>query len=116
MAESIPTINQFVALIVLKDNFPENLSRLKEKGDLVIKNLGLTVVGQNHFEFTPQGITLAYILSQSHLILHTWPELKTLHVDLMTCIVFEKDKVESVIKEVFEDSFSRFEFKEVNIE
>jgi len=77
-------INQFAALIKLDKNFPENLSRLKEKGDAIIEKLGLTVVGQNHFEFTPQGITLAYILSQSHLVLHTWPELNVLHVDLMT--------------------------------
>ena len=107
-------INQFAALIKLDKNFPENLSRLKEKGDAIIEKLGLTVFGQNHFEFTPQGITLAYILSQSHLVLHTWPELNVLHVDLMTCVPLEKDKVEGILRQVFvEEKIVEFNFKEV---
>lgn len=53
--------------------------------NLLIKNLRLNVVNQGKHQFPNNGLTKFWVLSQSHLVIHTWPEIGALHVDLMTC-------------------------------
>lgn len=36
-------------------------------------------------KFSPQGVTMLYLLSESHLSIHTWPETGYAAVDLFTC-------------------------------
>lgn len=50
-----------------------------------IEKLKLEVVNYTSHNFRPQGATLIYILSSSHLIVHTWPEDNYLHIDLLVC-------------------------------
>ncbi len=45
----------------------------------------LNVVDVTLTKFKGGGITLTYVLSQSNLVVHTWPEKGALHVDLITC-------------------------------
>ncbi|ADG76372.1 S-adenosylmethionine decarboxylase related protein [Cellulomonas flavigena DSM 20109] len=35
--------------------------------------------------FAPQGLSLAVLLAESHVAVHTWPELGTAYVTLTTC-------------------------------
>ena len=35
--------------------------------------------------FQPQGVTVAVIITESHLTVHTWPEYKYAAVDVFTC-------------------------------
>lgn len=46
---------------------------------------GLQVVGVSSYEFNPQGLTFAILLAESHLCVHTWPEYKSLALDIYTC-------------------------------
>lgn len=46
---------------------------------------GLNVVGVSSYEFNPQGLTFAILLAESHLCIHTWPEYKSLALDIYTC-------------------------------
>ena len=50
---------------------------------------GLTPVGQIFHQFgsdaEPAGATGAVILAESHLAVHTWPELKAVTLDLYVC-------------------------------
>ena len=46
---------------------------------------GLHVLNSLEHRFDPQGLTYILLLSQSHLIVHTWPEYKTLVLDLYAC-------------------------------
>lgn len=36
-------------------------------------------------EFTPQGVSGVVVISESHLAIHTWPELGYAAVDVFTC-------------------------------
>lgn len=36
-------------------------------------------------EFSPQGITGVILLAESHVALHSWPELNYLAIDIFTC-------------------------------
>ena len=47
-------------------------------------------------EFFPQGITGVMLLAESHIAVHTWPELSYIAVDIFTC--GEKSKPEKALK------------------
>jgi spermidine synthase len=45
----------------------------------------LTVVGESHHAFSGGGYTFAVLLAESHVALHTWPELGCATVDIYVC-------------------------------
>ena len=66
------------------------------------KSLGLKIVGENYHKFKePNGITYCFILSQSHFVVHTWPEDGKIFFDLFTCNKYldEKKIVNALSKE-----------------
>jgi len=82
--QSTPIINQFVGLV--KTNpFENSLEAIEQLAGFIVNDLDLNVVKKFSHTFSPRGITLIYILSESHLIIHTWPELGVIHIDLATC-------------------------------
>lgn len=111
MAISTPITNHVVAMIKLKQpGLPE--SEIEAKAEQLITVLGLNVVNKVVHSFPVRGTTLAYILSQSHLVIHTWPEQCLVHIDMATCDrrqpvalsdfenqlreIFEAEKIEEV--------------------
>lgn len=50
-----------------------------------ISRSGLTVVGELFHQFEGGGVTGALVLAESHLAIHTWPELKSVTVDIYVC-------------------------------
>jgi len=60
--------------------------KLKNSILKICKNCGLNIVGEKYHKFDkPGGITYCFILSQSHLIIHSWPEESKLFFDIFTC-------------------------------
>ena len=76
------------------------------QNDELLNNMkGLTQVLQQicrkyHFEilnvithsFSPQGCTLLFLLSESHISLHTFPERRHISFDIYTCRQYETNK------------------------
>lgn len=50
-----------------------------------IEACGATLLDLRVYPFTPQGVTGVAILSESHLMIHTWPEHGYAAVDVFTC-------------------------------
>ena len=46
---------------------------------------GATVVGEAFYGFPNGAVTGVLLLAQSHLSIHTWPELRLANIDLLTC-------------------------------
>ena len=46
---------------------------------------GATVVQTISKKFEPQGVTVICLLSESHISIHTYPELGNCYVDIFTC-------------------------------
>ena len=46
---------------------------------------GATVVGERFHAFPNGAVTGVLLLAQSHLSIHTWPELSLVNVDLLSC-------------------------------
>ena len=65
------------------------LNSQKNLRDIILKaftTCGLNVVEEKYHIFdNPKAITYCFILSQSHFIIHTWPEESKLLFDLFTC-------------------------------
>ncbi len=50
-----------------------------------VEGTGLTIVGERFHQFEPQGVTGAVILAESHLAIHTWPEIGSVTIDVYVC-------------------------------
>ncbi len=48
-------------------------------------DVGATVVGESFHRFTPQGVTGILAIAESHISIHTWPELSYAAADIFTC-------------------------------
>ncbi len=50
-----------------------------------VKVAGGTLLGIKSHAFKPQGISAVALLGESHMSIHTWPELGYAAVDVFTC-------------------------------
>ena len=84
--ENIPIINHTVIEARgLSSNFLDSAAKLKKACNLFCEDISLSVVERRVHNFTPIGKTVFYVLEESHLSIHTWPERGYLHLDLVTC-------------------------------
>ncbi len=68
--------------------FGKSIEDPKELGDLLIeaaKKAGNKPLNFAFHKFQPQGITGVLLLAESHIAVHSWPELNYLAIDIFTC-------------------------------
>ena len=65
----------------LLDNEHHLLSSLKN----ISAQFGFNVLSFSSAKFDPVGVTAYLILSESHMSIHTWPELEFAAVDFFSC-------------------------------
>ena len=72
----------------------------------VVKELDLNVVGQCSHQFEPHGATMVYLLSESHLSIHTFVDEGKVTIDLFSCdISLDDRKIKEIISDYFCVSF-----------
>ncbi|XAT64250.1 adenosylmethionine decarboxylase [Geoglobus acetivorans] len=49
------------------------------------KHAKMTVKASHFFKFMPAGVSGAVIIAESHISIHTWPELGYAAIDVYTC-------------------------------
>jgi S-adenosylmethionine/arginine decarboxylase-like enzyme len=54
--------------------------------DKLLKEAGFQVLGFNEYHFQPQGYSAVWLLGESHLAVHTFPEEGLVYVELSSCI------------------------------
>ena len=63
----------------------------------------LKVVDRKLTEFKGGGMTVSFILANSNLTVHTWPEYGSVHIDLVSCSpIFNKSELYLTLKKYFE--------------
>ncbi|CAN5432898.1 hypothetical protein BH23ACI1_BH23ACI1_08800 [soil metagenome] len=50
-----------------------------------LRGAGATIVEELQHAYTSAGLTCVLVLSESHAVLHTWPETGTVNVDIFSC-------------------------------
>ncbi|MCP4181429.1 MAG: spermidine synthase [bacterium] len=54
------------------------------KHALTLSGFDILNISEHHFK--PQGYTALFLLSESHLAIHTFPEEETAYIELSSCI------------------------------
>lgn len=70
--------------------------------EAIAERLKLSVLNASYKQFEPVGVTGVYLLSESHLSIHTWPERAYAAIDLFSCAEFNPKEVEAIIREILE--------------
>ena len=50
-----------------------------------VEQCGATILEKSSYVFPPSGLTMVFLLSESHASIHTYPEHGACFVDLFTC-------------------------------
>lgn len=51
----------------------------------IVDAIDVTLLDLKIYPFSPQGVTGAAIVAESHIIIHTWPEYGYAAIDVFTC-------------------------------
>jgi len=70
-----------------------NVSQLKEILDNICSKYNFTILNKMEHVFEPQGCTIIYMLSESHISIHTFPEKEYIAFDLYTCRYYEDNTI-----------------------
>jgi S-adenosylmethionine decarboxylase len=70
-----------------------NINHLKDICKTICKVNNFEILQECEHIFTPQGGTFLFLLSESHLSLHTFPERNYIAFDLYTCREYEDNLV-----------------------
>jgi len=81
-------INQAGVHLLIDFWFGKNIEDEKKLREILIeagKKSKSTPLKTSVYKFTPHGITGIILLAESHIAIHSWPEIGYLGVDIFTC-------------------------------
>jgi spermidine synthase len=84
----IPLPNMGMHLVLDFNNVDvdlDNYEFLNKTMREILAQTKVTIEGETHKKFHPQGVTILYLLSESHFSIHTWPEAKCCAIDFYHC-------------------------------
>lgn len=77
----------------------DNLDYIKTAMTTAAEESNLTLLDFSYYKFDPQGLTALALLSESHMSIHTYPELGYAAVDVFTCGDLNRpDKAIAILK------------------
>lgn len=91
--------------------FDLDMEGVKKKVSEIIKRNDLTELGSYYHRFDNNSFTGVIALSESHVSMHTWPELGVVNMDVYTCN-YQQDNAESARK-AFKEIASLFKPSEM---
>lgn len=53
--------------------------------DSIVKICKVRVIDKKCHQFVPHGVTCIYLLAESHISIHTYPENRSCYVDIFSC-------------------------------
>ena len=103
--------NHFVASYLDCDSDAlNNIVNLKKAMEEAVAASGATILNMVDHQFNPNGYTSAYILSESHATIHTYPEHNSCFVDLFTCGDHcSHEKFDKTLRQHLEPKMVRYE-------
>jgi S-adenosylmethionine decarboxylase len=82
-----------------------SLEELKNMFDYICKTYDYNILNKAEYVFSPQGITMIYMLSESHMSIHTFPEKNYASMDIYTCREYPNNDVYIEIQEYLKKMF-----------
>lgn len=102
--EKFPYVDHFILkLAKVPANIIDSKKQLQKIAGEFCNIHKLNVVQSEIFKFKPYGYSLTFILSNSNLLIHTWPEYSAIHIDLITCVpLFNKQVLANTFAQLFQ--------------
>lgn len=75
---------------------------IREALEEAVKASGATLLRLIVHTFEPYGVSAVAIVSESHIFIHTWPEMRYIAVDVFTCGETFPEHALEVIRDYFE--------------
>jgi len=82
-----------------------NLEKTKQLLDAICERYDFCILNKSEHKFEPEGLTILYLLSESHLSIHTFPERNYIAIDLYTCRDYSNNTVYNEIYDFLVESF-----------
>lgn len=78
--------------------------------DEIVRELNLHVMTRAGHQFSPTGYTYAYVLSESHFTIHTYPEYQSCYIDIFCCNAeFQPTHAVHLIQQAFDTQTVRYQ-------
>ena len=89
-----------------------SMDGLKSMFEHICTTYDFNILNKAEYQFTPQGITIIYMLSESHISIHTFPEKNYAAMDIYTCREYPNNdvytEIQEYLKKMFESSDEKF--------
>jgi S-adenosylmethionine decarboxylase len=79
------SIHLIIEFIGVEESKISKLDAVRRILDRVVSKSGLKCVSSAFYQFNPHGVSGVYLLRESHLSIHTWPERGYAALDIFTC-------------------------------
>ena len=83
-----------------------SLEGIKSILDSICEKHCFVILGKLEYQFEPIGCSLVYLLSESHISIHTFPERNYFALDIYTCRNYENN---SVYMKIYDDLVTAFD-------
>ncbi len=93
---------------IKNDVLIHDLDKIKTLLDTICNKYDFSILNKSEHIFEPQGLTILYLLSESHLSVHTFPERKYIAIDLYTCRDYKDN---AVYEEIYDFLIECFQAK-----
>jgi S-adenosylmethionine decarboxylase proenzyme len=90
---------------IKNDLLMHDLDKIKELLDHICNKYEFSILNKTEHVFEPEGLTILYLLSESHISIHTFPEKKYIAIDLYTCRDYKDNSVYDEIYDLLVVSF-----------
>lgn len=85
-----------------------NVIEIKNILNGICDKYNYTILNKIEHVFEPQGFTILYLLSESHISIHTFPEKKYFALDIYTCRDYKNN---DIYYEIYDNLISIFQAK-----
>ncbi|MCX6765519.1 MAG: adenosylmethionine decarboxylase [Candidatus Moranbacteria bacterium] len=86
--------------------FNLDMEEIKKKVSEIIRKNNLTELGSYYYRFDNNSFTGIVALSESHVSMHTWPEIGVVNMDVYTCN-YQNDNTE-LTRKMFKEIVTLF--------
>jgi S-adenosylmethionine decarboxylase proenzyme len=93
---------------IKNDVLIHDLDKIKTLLDTICNKYDFSILNKSEHVFEPHGLTILYLLSESHLSVHTFPERKYIAIDLYTCREYKDN---AVYEEIYDFLIECFQAK-----
>jgi S-adenosylmethionine/arginine decarboxylase-like enzyme len=76
-----------------------SVKRLRPLCVKTVKKFSFNVLSARFHQFKPKGVTGFFLISQSHIAIHTWPEAGTVFLEVSSS--YSKKQVDGFVRELF---------------